>query len=186
MAHTSTEVRVAGTGDVYIGNIGATAPADTTTAWGTGWTNLGFIATGFTYTPTLSTTDINTWQEIEPVRLITSGITREFTFTLQQTNATTLSLALGGAIITNGTAGAYTWTMPDPSVIQEHAFGFEWADGNTKSRWIVERGALTALSAVTFARTAEVGYAISVRALVPASGNRAVYGVGLDSAIASS
>lgn len=183
MARTSSEVRVAGSGDVYLAPIGTTVPTDTVAPWAAAWKNLGYVKSGFTYTPTLSQTDINTWQATEQIRLITTGVTREFTFVLQQTNMTTMSLALGGAIITNGTAGAYTWTLPDPSVVQEYAFGFEWLDGATKSRWIVERGALHSLTPITFDRTAEVGYSISVRALIPASGNRAVYGLGLDVAV---
>jgi hypothetical protein len=183
MAHTSSEVRVAGSGDVYLAPIGSTVPADTVAPWAAAWKQLGFIQTGFTYTPTYTTTDINTWQALEPVRLIAASVTREFTFTLQQTNMTTFSLALGGAVITNGTAGAYTWTLNNAANVQEYAFGFEWSDGVTKSRWVVERGALTALTPITFSRTAEVGYAISMRALVPTTGNAAVYGVGLDAAI---
>jgi hypothetical protein len=183
MAHNSGEIRVAGSGDVYLAPLGSTPPTDTSTAWAAAWKQLGYVSTGFTYTPTLNTTDINTWQRVEPVRLITASVTREITFTLQQTNATTLSLALGGAVITPGTAGAYTWTLPDPSQIQEYAFGLEWSDGATKARWIVERGALTSLTALSFSRTAEVGYAISARCLVPSSGNAAIYGVGLDAAV---
>ncbi len=183
MARTTSEVRVAGTGDIYLAPLGSTPPTDTVAAWAAAWKNLGYVQKGFTYTPTLSMTDINTWQAVEQVRLITTQITRELTFTLQQTNATTMSLALGGAIITPGTAGAYTWTMPDPSVVQEYAFGFEWQDGATKSRWVMERGALHALTPMTLDRTAEVAYAISVRALIPASGKAALYGVGLDSAV---
>lgn len=184
MALDSTQVRVAGSGSVYLAPLGSTVPTDSTTPWATAWKELGYISTGVTYTPSQSTTDINTWQAVEPVRLIVASVTREFTFTLQQTNATNFGLALGGAIITAGTAaGDYTWTLSDPSVIHEYAFGFEWVDGANKSRWIVERGALTTLTPITMSRTAEVAYNISVRALVPASGNRAVYGVGTDIAI---
>lgn len=183
MALDSSQVRVAGSGSVYLAPLGSTVPTDTSTAWAVAWKELGYISTGVTYTPSQSTTDVNTWQAVEPVRLIVASVTREFTFTLQQTNATNFSLALGGAVVTAGTSPAYTWTLSDPSVIKEYAFGFEWVDGATKSRWIVERGALTTLTPITFSRTAEVAYNISVRALVPASGNKAVYGVGLDTAI---
>ncbi len=183
MANSTNEVRVAGSGSIFLAPVGSTPPADTVAPWAAAWKQLGYVQSGFTYTPSLSVTDIPTWQSPEPIRMVVTSITREITFTLQQTNMTTFSLAMGGAVITNGTAGAYTWTLPDPSIIQEYAFGFEWLDGVTKARWVVERGALHSLTPITFSRTAEVGYNINLRALVPASGNNALYGVGLDVAI---
>jgi hypothetical protein len=43
MAQDAEEIRVAANGHVYVVAVGTAAPTDVTTAWGSGWADLGLV-----------------------------------------------------------------------------------------------------------------------------------------------
>ena len=96
----SGQVRVAGTGAIWRGPAGSTAPTDSITAWAAGWQNLGYAMDGFTSTPNFKATQVRGWQARGVLRNITTEFDFKFGFELLQTNVATLALAWGNATIT--------------------------------------------------------------------------------------
>jgi hypothetical protein len=97
--YNSSQIRVAGIGNVFRAPLGTTIPTDSTTALSAAYVNVGYATNGFEVAQDRKTKEITVWQSPEPARLITTGLTRKFKFELQQTNKTTLALAWGGTII---------------------------------------------------------------------------------------
>jgi hypothetical protein len=109
--YNSSQIRVAGTGNIYRAPLGSTLPTDSTTALPAAFVNVGYATNGFDVAQDRKTKEITVWQSPEAARLLTTFLTRKFKFELQQTNKTTLGLAWGGTIIpTAGTpvGGALT------------------------------------------------------------------------------
>lgn len=97
--YNSSQIRVAGIGNVYRAPLGTAVPTDSTTALPAAYVNIGFATNGFEVMQDRKTKEITVWQSMEAARLITTGLTRKFKFELQQTNKTTLGLAWGANII---------------------------------------------------------------------------------------
>ena len=149
MALTADEVFIAGSGHVYVADIGATEPTDTTTAWDGDWTELGFTTDdGVTITPGKEITDIPAWQSRYPVRRIVTAETFEVAFSLLQWNEDTLGLALQG--------GSWTGDIFTPAAagsVDERALGIEATDGDKIARIIIPRGMVTATGGIQMIKT---------------------------------
>jgi hypothetical protein len=149
VALTADEVFIAGGGHVYVADVGATEPTDTTTAWDADWTELGYTTdAGVTITPSQTITDVPAWQSRYPVRRIVTAENFEVAFALLQWNQDTLSLALRGGdwvgdVYTPGAAG----------VVDERALGIEAIDGDKIARIIIPRGLVTDVGGININRT---------------------------------
>jgi hypothetical protein len=149
MALLADEVFVAGGGHVYIADIGATEPTDTTTPWDADWTELGYTTdAGVTITPGQTITDIPAWQSRYPVRKIVTAETFDVAFGLLQWNQDTLSLAFRG-----GTWIGDIYTPGEAGVVDERALGIEAIDGDKITRIIIARGMVTDVGGINLVRT---------------------------------
>ncbi|TFB96525.1 MULTISPECIES: hypothetical protein [unclassified Cryobacterium] len=110
-ANNASQVRVPGSGRIWKAPLGTAIPADSTTAPGAGFVELGFCTDGFVAKQDYKTKDVTVWQALEPVRTIPTALVRSFTFELQQTNKDTLGLAWGGAAITANATSIGTATI---------------------------------------------------------------------------
>lgn len=148
-----SEVRVGVTGNLYVAPKGTVGPTDTTTAWPTGWTDLGYLAeSGFVITPKTDHQDIMVWQSLAAVRTILKSRTEELKFTLMQMNKNTLPLALGGGTVT-GTTGNFHYSAPTAGTVDERAFGVEVRDAALIYRFLFPRGLVTDVKDIPFLRT---------------------------------
>ena len=102
----SGQVRIAGTGRLLKAALGTALPVDSVAAWGSGFVDLGYADDGFEMKQDLKRKEVNGWQTLELLRLITTALNRTFTFNLKQTNRDTLALAWGGATITPAAAAS--------------------------------------------------------------------------------
>lgn len=182
MALNSGAVRVAGTGSIWKAPLGTTLPTDSTTAWGTGFKNLGYATDGFTLTQDLKRQDITAWQSLSPVRSIATQLIRKMSFESLESNKDTVPLAWGGATMTPGTAGVYTLAIPDGSPT-DFILGVDWSDGTLSQRIIVQHATLLTLPTIKFVRTDAVRYPLEVQALVPSDGSASVLVYGVDSIV---
>lgn len=149
MALTAEEVFIAGTGHVYIADVGTAAPADTIAAWGAGWTELGYTEdNGVAITPGKNITDIPAWQSRFPIRRIVTAETLTAAFSLLQWNATTVALAFGG-----GSWAGDVFTPPAAGSVDERALGVEAVDGDKITRLIIPRGMVSAVGAINLVKT---------------------------------
>jgi hypothetical protein len=161
VALTADEVFIAGGGHVYVADVGATEPTDTTTAWDADWVELGYTTEdGVTITPGQTITDIPAWQSRYPVRRIVTAENFEASFSLLQWNQDTLSLALRGGswvgdVYTPGAAG----------VVDERALGIEAIDGDKIARIIIPRGIVTTVGGINMTKTAANPIPITFSAL---------------------
>ena len=96
----SGQVRIAGTGRLLKAPLGTVLPVDSVAAWDPKFIDLGYADDGFEMKQDLKRKEVNGWQTLELLRLITTALNRSFTFNLKQTNKDTLALAWGGAAIT--------------------------------------------------------------------------------------
>lgn len=165
MALTADEVFIAGGGHVYVADVGATEPTDTTTAWDADWVELGYTTEdGVTITPGQTITDIPAWQSRYPVRRIVTAENFETSFSLLQWNQDTLSLALRG-----GTWVGDVYTPGAAGVVDERALGIEAIDGDKIARIIIPRGMVTTVGGINMTRTGANPIPITFSALATES-----------------
>jgi hypothetical protein len=122
-----TQIYVAGTGNIY------TAPKDTAMPivplvlpLATPWVDHGFASEDgveFTFGRTVS--DLKAWQSFDTVRLLTTDAPKTLKFTLMQSTASNLILALGGGSV----SASGVFTPPDPTILNEVAIFVNANDG---------------------------------------------------------
>lgn len=142
MTKTADEVVVGANGSIYVGDVGATAPADILdTIDPAEWIELGYTnEDGVTLTDTKEIEDINAWQSFYAIRKIMTAKSGQVAFNLLQWNGATVRLAFGGGTVTQDQAGAYRYTPPAPGPIDERAMIVEWVDGAKNYRLVCARG----------------------------------------------
>ena len=128
MSLDASELYVAGTGHIH------TAPADTvlpttpeTIPAPTPWVDHGYATEdGVEFTFGKTTDAIKGWQSFDTLRMITTEAPKSVKFTLMQSDAVNLMLALGGGTV-DAVGGVYH--PPDPSVLDIRALFIQAIDG---------------------------------------------------------
>lgn len=167
----ATQIRVAGSGALWVAPVGSTGPTDSTTALDAAFKNLGFTNTsGFVYTPSLKTNSVEGWQSVQALRNYATSKTAKLAFTLQQVNAAILALAWNGTV-TPSAGGVYGISIPDDAEIPEQAIVADWVDGAINQRLYFPRASLITPPTQKFSRTAELNFPFEFQPLVPATGN---------------
>ena len=155
MALDGTEVRVAGTGHVYVAPTGTTLPTDVATPLGSAWKDLGYVSEdGVAFTFGRETEDLNAWQG-EKVRVLTLREPKTIEFALMQSNKDTLVTALGGGEVT-ANDGEFKFTPPAAGVNTERALVVEFTDGDVTYRYVFSRVQLEGEVAFTLTRSGAV------------------------------
>jgi len=181
-ALNSGNVRVAGTGSLWKADLGTALPADSTTAWGSGFVNLGYATDGFSVKQSLKKQSIPAWQRLGSLRSIVTELIRSITFEALESKLETVSLAWGGATVVPGLAGIYTLDIPEGQ-LTDFILGIDWSDGTVTQRLVVQRASLLSLPEMKFVRTDALRYPFEVEALVPDDGTKSILPYGVDSAV---
>jgi hypothetical protein len=124
-----SQIYVAGTGNIY------TAPKDTvmptvplTLPLLTPWVDHGFASEdGVEFTFGRTVTDLKAWQSFDTVRLMTTDAPKSVKFTLMQSTASNIILALGGGVVT----ASGVFTPPDPTILNMTALFLVANDGGS-------------------------------------------------------
>ncbi len=165
MAIDADEVRVAVTGHVWVGDVGATEPTDISTPFGATWTDLGFTTEdGVVFTMGKTTDDIMGWQSSDPLRTLVTATTRTLAYELMQMDAETFLLAMGGGTLT-GSLQKYAYEPPAAEVVDERAMGVEFADGTLQYRWIFRRCLISEDVETKLAKASAVSFPITQKVL---------------------
>lgn len=165
MALDPANVRVAVTGAVYAAPVGTTAPTDSTTAYGAGWIDLGWVSEdGIEETHNDDSKEIKGWQGGATIRRVISSSSTEFKFTLLESNPDVLELFHKGDTVGSNKILVHS---PDPD---ERAFGFDVVDGSNHLRIIIARGEVTDRGAIKYVSADAVGYELTVTAYPDADG----------------
>lgn len=155
MAKDSGEIVVGGNGSIYTAPLGTTVPASISEALGAEWTELGYATEdGVTWVDGKSLESIRAWQSFYDLRRIVSSKEGSLAFSLMQWNGDTVKLAFGGGDVSSPAAGAYRYTPPDPSTIDERMMAVEWVDGDHDFRLVFPKGMVTDNVEVNIVRTA--------------------------------
>lgn len=138
MSLESSEVRVTGTGHVYVAPVGTPFPANVSVApsHAAGWRELGYCSeAGARFTFGREINNIMAWQSYDPVRKVVTSVPKSVAFDLQQWNQFTVQLALGGGTVSEPTSGQYLYEPPDESFLDERALIVEGVDGDYTYRF---------------------------------------------------
>ncbi|MCM1943890.1 phage tail protein [Streptomyces hydrogenans] len=165
--NNSAEIRVAGSGKLFVATAGATAPSfgsDPATDWAAAtWTNLGYTTgDGVTFSKKDKLEPIDTWQSVSPVHFIYSSRDLSLKFSLLQFNEDTLPFFMGGGKVEAEPAAStdtYKYEIAERPYADARALGLEFTDvkvGGTAVtyRFIIPRGQVTASDDIKLARKA--------------------------------
>ena len=95
----ATNVVVAIGGAVYVGTDVASPPTDASTPLGEGWVDVGYLSEDAVKEKVnVSTNDITAWQNADIVRKVVTSFGVEYSFTMIETNESTVELYYGKAL----------------------------------------------------------------------------------------
>jgi hypothetical protein len=156
----ATEVRVAQSGKVSFGAIGAAAPTDVSTALTSAWTEAGYIdEDGVSISPDVSVNEIRKWQAMLPVKYTVEEVTLEVSFVMNQFNKANTGLYFFGNTWVNQAAGTAKLTVTSNPAISnfERAMVIEFTDDNDKiTRFYFPRGIVVEREEIVLSRTEDI------------------------------
>lgn len=156
MALTSSEVRVAVSGELHFGLTSATAPTSTSAAL-TGFTGTGYISEdGVVENSEVTREQLRAWQNSATVRETVTEARQLYTFTLIQTNKANTELFYG-ATVTQTTAHG-TYTISAAATAGRKSWVLDVVDGAQVKRIYVAEGELFKGGEISYANGAAIGY----------------------------
>lgn len=173
MASDASNVRVALTGAVYTAPSNTAYPADATSAWGAGWSDLGYISEdGVTEGYADNSEVIKAWQGGATVRTVITSTDATFHFVCLETNIAVLETYHKGSLLTDD--GSTATMNVGAATADERMFGFDVLDGDEHIRIVVPRGEVSERAEITYTSNAAAMYDITVTAYPDANGVTAI------------
>lgn len=179
MAESPELVRVGVRGRINVAPLGTVAPLNATTAWGTGWVDLGVLGEdGLVIANEEDREEFTPWGWSSPIRSQITSATTTFQFAAWETSAVVLSLVDRVSVadmeeLTNGEdPEGVAYDAKRPSGPDYRMFGFDVIDGNSLIRYVVPRGEVTERDDITFASGEVGGYSLTVTAFENSEGVR--------------
>jgi hypothetical protein len=167
MALDSTKVRVAVSGAVSMGAVGAAAPSGTGSAL-TGLTDLGLISEdGVTETRDRSTDTIKAWQNGATVRTVVTDGALTYHFKLLETKKETVELYYGTTVTAAATDGSFV--IIPTATGGRRAFVLDVVDGAELIRTYIPQGEVTEVGERVYNNGEAVGYEVTITAYVDAA-----------------
>jgi len=171
MTLVSGQVRVAGTGELFLAPVGTALPTTAAAALNVAFEGYGFTTEdGVVLSKSVEREGVPAWQSTTPVRYLITG--QEFTIgcTFLQSNEDILKLWLGsGDFATDGGSG-FKADVPIDPVGQQFAAVVQWVDATITSRLLVPKVEVTETGDVTLARQA-TAFPVTFGAIAPDSGS---------------
>ena len=170
MSTDASNVRVAVTGAVYVGDEGTTAPTDATTPLDVAMHDLGLVSEdGVTEARERSTEKIKAWQNAATVREVVTESGMTYSFRLIETKKETVELYYGALVAADGSISI------DPSKTGgRKAFALDVIDDGQEIRVWVASGEVTAVGEQVYANGQPIGYEVTVTCYPNAEGVTAV------------
>ncbi len=179
MAGNSSEIRVAGSGRIFVAAAGTALPTAFTgkpdTDWGANWKDLGFTTSdGVTFAKKDKLEPVDSWQAVSPVHFTYSDRDLSLKFSLLQFNELTLPFFMGGGAVADAATpsnGIYRYDIADSPKADARALGLEFTDTKASDgsvvtyRFYIPRGQVTASDDIKLARKAASTLGITFTAL---------------------
>lgn len=182
MSTDSSNVRVAGSGEIFVGATSATAPTGTGSPT-TGFTGLGYLSEdGTTETRDRSVENIKGWQGGVTTRTVVTDANLTYSFTMIETKKATVELFYGTTVTQTGTEGSYVIVPANTG--GRKSFILDVLDGALLKRIYVPQGEVGEVGDVVYNSTGDpVGYEVTVTTYPDATigGNAAVWDTALHS-----
>ncbi|HWO61270.1 MAG TPA: phage tail protein [Umezawaea sp.] len=161
----ANEIRVAGTGSLYVAPAHTPAPADFTKTWDSPWANLGYTSSdGVKFVKKDKLDPVDTWQSVAAIRYVFSDRDFSVKFALLQINSDTLPFFFSSPA--PSTANVYE--IAAAPRVDERALGIEFSDGpNVRHRFYIPRGVVTETDETSVTRTSAIKLGITFTALTP-------------------
>jgi hypothetical protein len=162
----ASEIRVAGTGTIYVAPAHTAAPADFTKAWDAPWVSLGYTTSdGVKFVKKDKLDPVDTWQSVAPIRYVFSDRDFSVKFAMLQINSDTLPFFLSSG---TKAAGTLSFEIAAAPAVDERALGIEFSDGpNVTHRFYIPRGAVTETDETSVTRTSAIKLGVTFTALTP-------------------
>lgn len=162
MATSSANVRVAVTGELLIGSVGATAPTTTASATTT-FTGLGYISDdGITESRSRDTNDITAFQNGDTVRTVVTSASLTYALTLIETKKETLELYYGVTATTGASEGSFV--VVPAATGGRKAFILDVIDGSELRRTYIPQGEVTEIGDLVYQNGEPIGYEVTISA----------------------
>ena len=167
MALSASNVRVAVTGAVSVGDVSTTAPTGTAAALNAGFTDLGYVSEdGVTITlPGGGDSEaIKAWQNGATVRTIRSASEDlpSFSFTLLETKKEVIELYFGSAVTATDSEGSVEFDATD--LRAKKSFVIDVVDGSELIRTYIPIGAVVEVGDQVYANAEAIGYEVTIEA----------------------
>lgn len=161
MSTNSSNVRVAGSGEILVGATSATAPTGTGSAT-TGFTGLGYLSEdGTTETRDRSIENIKGWQGGVTTRTVVTDSNLTYSFTMIETKKETVELFYGTTVTQTGTEGSYV--IVPASTGGRKSFIVDVIDGAQLKRIYVPQGELGEVGDVVYNSGGDpIGYEVTI------------------------
>lgn len=174
MTLVASQVRVAGTGELYTAAVGTAAPADAEVALAPAYKGLGYTQEdGATLGRSLDREPITPWQSVTPIRYIYNGANLTIAAAMLQSNREIATLWFGGGDFAETSVGSGQYKADMPVVPEgiERAVLLEWKDDDVVNRLYIPRAELSETGDVQVTRTAPQAFQMTWAALAPDSGD---------------
>lgn len=173
MWNSAEETWVAGNGQVYIADVGATRPADaTTTPDPSEWIGLGYhTEDGAKTNQAIETNEFGAWQSEDPIRRTRKSSSFQIGYALLQWNESTLPFAKGGGKVVEVKSEQFRYTPPTESdALEEKALLLDVDDGERRARFYIPRGTVTDQGENVFNSDSMASLEVMFKALKPEGG----------------
>lgn len=172
MPLVSSQVRVAGTGELFLAEVGTAMPA-LSAAEPADFTGYGYTTEdGVTLSKSVEREGIPAWQSTTPVRYLTTSQELTAACTFLQSNRDILQLWLAAQEWTGDQATGFKAEIDIDPVSLQFAMWLVWRDGpDLASGLFIPKVEITETGDVNLARTAATAFPITFGALAPDTGN---------------
>jgi len=171
MTLVSGQVRVAGTGELFLAPVGTALPTAVDTPLNVAFNGYGYTTDdGVKLAKSINRDGVAAWQSATPVRNIITS--QEFTIeaTFLQSNKDILKLWLNSGDFASDGGTGFRADVPVDPIGAQYAMVLEWKDGTITSRLVVAKVEVTDTGDVTVAREAQ-SFPVTLSALPPDSGS---------------
>ncbi|MFF1820395.1 hypothetical protein ACFVWG_24025 [Kribbella sp. NPDC058245] len=171
MSLVSGQVRVAGTGELFLAPVGTALPTAANGPLNAAFSGYGYTTDdGVVLSKSVDRNGVPAWQSATPVRNIITGQEFSVACTFLQSNKDILKLWLNsGDFASDGGTGFRADVPIDPNG-QQFAMVLEWKDAAIVSRLVAAKVEVTDTGDVTLAREAQ-SFPVTLAAVPPDTGN---------------
>ena len=170
MTLVADNVRIPGTGEVFVAATGSTAPTDVTAAVAAAFRGLGYTQDGgVTLGRTVNRDPVTAWQSVTPLKYVYTGVDLRVSAAFEQSQSTVAGLWWGADFAASGTE--WRADLPTvPSGVERSVILSYTTDGGFKHRIYIPRAEVTDTGDVTVSRSA-TAFQITFSALAPSTGS---------------